>query len=256
MKDLQKKPTRTRKPSKARATAVAEAARKLREIILERGDGSFLGSREELVQTLGVGHVTLQQAARLLERERLLFVRRGTNGGYFARVPDESGVEEVVATYLRARKVGFREAHAVASVLQVEMARLAARSRDEAGRSQLGPLYERIEKADLSDPRELMRLDTVHVELTHRLAANPLGELILLVTRRLFFEAGPGSLLRTLDDVEYWRRTRLSMLRAFQDHDEEYAELITRRFGARLSQNLDMNLRLNSRDEYGVPGGG
>jgi GntR family transcriptional repressor for pyruvate dehydrogenase complex len=253
MEELKKAP-RARRVSKARATAVAEAARKLRDIILERGDGSFLGSREELVQTLGVGHVTLQQAARLLERERLLFVRRGTNGGYFARVPDEAGVEEVVAIYLRARKVGFREAHAVASVLHTEMMRLAACSKDEAGRSELPALYERIETANLSDPRELLRLDTAALELLHRLAANPLGELILLVTRRLFFEAGPGSLLRTIDDVEYWRRSRLSLIRAVQDRDAEYTEIIIRRFSERNSRNLEMNLQLNpGGDDYGLP---
>ena len=255
MKDLEKAP-RIRKAPKARTTAVAEAARKLREIILERGDGSFLGSREELVQALGVGHVTLQQAARLLERDRLLSVRRGANGGYFARVPDESGVEEVVAVYLRAKKVGFQEAHVVASALHVEMMRLAARSRDEAGRSELASLYERIETANLSDQRELLRLDAVQLELLYRLAANPLGELILLVTRRLFFEVGPRSLLQTLDDVEYWRRSRLSLIRAVQDHDEEFAEIISRRFGARLSENLERDLRLNrNSDDYGLPVG-
>ena len=226
------------KNQKVSITAVAEAAKLLREMILEKGNGAFLGSREDLVQLLGVGHVTLQQAARLLERERLLFVRRGTNGGYFARAPDEAGVGEMVATYLRARHVNYRDVHMITATLESEMERLAARSEDESARRDLVAISESIETAGSNDVRELLRLDTTYLKIVCRMAANPLGELIILVTLRLFSEMRPGSMLRAPDDADKWRYTRLKIIHAILDHDEEAVLLYSRRWAKYVNDRL------------------
>jgi GntR family transcriptional repressor for pyruvate dehydrogenase complex len=239
-------------------TAVSEAAKKLREIILAKGDGAYLGSREELVRTLEVGHVTLQQAARLLERERLLVVRRGPNGGYFARWPDEAGVEEAIAIYLRVKNAGFPQALVISNALLIEMAKLAAQSSDEVGRAEMAALRDRITSADLSDPRELFRIEDVFGDAIFKLANNPLGELILLVTRRLYFEGGAKSLLWTLSDVEAWRNSRLNIINAILDHDEQMVDLITRRFQATVRSRTEAQERLVREglpvlEAYGAP---
>jgi GntR family transcriptional repressor for pyruvate dehydrogenase complex len=229
--------------AKVKITAVSQAAKKLREIILASGDGAYLGSREELVRTLEVGQVTLQQAARVLERERLLVVRRGPNGGYFARWPDEAGVEEAIAVYLRVKNAGFREALIVGNVLLTEMAALAAQSCDETAREALRALRDRIEGADLSDPRELLRLDEIFGERIFQLASNPFAELILLVTGRMYVEGGAISLLWTRGDVEAWRFTRLNMIKAMLEHDDEVVRLFSRRFTARIFERMEAETR-------------
>lgn len=72
----------TRKPrTKPNITTAASA---LREIIWSAAEGQLLGSEEDLTAMLGVSRPTVRQVARLLEREGLLKVRRGVNGGYFA----------------------------------------------------------------------------------------------------------------------------------------------------------------------------
>jgi GntR family transcriptional regulator, transcriptional repressor for pyruvate dehydrogenase complex len=219
-------------------TAVAEAAKLLREMILEKGDGAFLGSREDLVQRLSVGHVTLQQAARLLERERLLFVRRGTNGGYFARIPDEAGVKDMVATYLRARHVSYRNIHLITTSLESEMERLAARSEDESARKDLVSISESIKTVDSNDVREVLRLHTTYLKIVCRMAANPLGELIILVTLKLFAELRPESTARAPDDAEKWRYTRLKIIQCILDHDEEAVVLYSRRWAKYVNDQL------------------
>ena len=238
MTDAMKEESQGDRAQKSSITAVAEAAKLLRELILEKGDGAFLGSREDLVQLLGVGHVTLQQAARLLERERLLFVRRGTNGGYFARAPDEAGVEEMVATYLRAKHVSYRDVHMITATLESEMERSAARSEDESARKDLEAIAESIERSGSTDVRELLRLDAIYLEIVCRMAANPLGELIILVTLRLFSEMRPGSMLRAPDDAEKWRYTRLKIIHAILDHDEEAVLLYSRRWAKYVNDRL------------------
>jgi len=232
--------TRPRRKDRAvKASAVTAAAAKLREIILQRGDGAYLGSQEDLIRLLEVGRVTLQQTARLLERERLLFVRRGVRGGYFARSPDEGGVAEAVGAYLRARHSGHREAFPVAGVLNMEMARLAARSHDEAGRAALREVGAQIEAAVFTGaPGELAALDLAHVKAVCRLAANPLGELMILVTRRLIADGEAAGAGRTLEDCEAWRRDRLNIIRAILARDEDFAELLSRQLHRRLEAGL------------------
>ena len=226
------------KSQKSPITAVAEAAKLLREMILEKGDGAFLGSREDLVQLLGVGHVTLQQAARLLERERLLFVRRGTNGGYFARAPDEAGVKEMIATYLRSRHVSYRDIHLITTTLESEMERLAARSDDESGRRDLVAISESIERVDTNDVHELLRLHATYLKIVCRMAANPLGELITLVTLKLFSELRPESTARAPEDAEKWRYNRLKIIHAILDRDEEAVLLYSRRWAKYVNDQL------------------
>src|SRR5688500_6419052 len=72
-----------------RRQLVKAAAAQLRDIILEREPGANIGSLKEVAQMLGVGIVTVQQAARILEHEGLLAVRRGPGGGYHGTRPDE-----------------------------------------------------------------------------------------------------------------------------------------------------------------------
>ncbi|HMO67746.1 MAG TPA: GntR family transcriptional regulator, partial [Novosphingobium sp.] len=60
---------------------VPETAARLREIIFAHEAGEQIGSLPELAKALGVGIVTVQQAARVLEHEGLLEVRRGPGGG-------------------------------------------------------------------------------------------------------------------------------------------------------------------------------
>jgi len=57
--------------------------------VLAAKEGALIGSEESLIADLGVSRSTLRQAARLLEREGLLRVKRGINGGYYGQPTDE-----------------------------------------------------------------------------------------------------------------------------------------------------------------------
>jgi GntR family transcriptional regulator, transcriptional repressor for pyruvate dehydrogenase complex len=83
-------------------SAVSATAEVLRSEILLRDDGDWLGSEDELLGRLGVSRPTLRQAARLLEAEELLVVRRGLNGGLFSRRPTSDAVARMASVYLRS----------------------------------------------------------------------------------------------------------------------------------------------------------
>src|SRR5689334_15151938 len=88
------------KTKQTRARLVQDTATSMRELILAREPGACIGSLRELANTLGVGIVTIQQAARVLEHEGLLAVRRGQNGGYYGMRPDEAALARAMSGFL------------------------------------------------------------------------------------------------------------------------------------------------------------
>jgi DNA-binding FadR family transcriptional regulator len=88
----------------AAASAVERVANELRDLALDSDEGAYLGSEESLGAQLGVSAPTLRQAARWLEYEQVLEVKRGVLGGYFARRPRIDVITPVAANYLRANR--------------------------------------------------------------------------------------------------------------------------------------------------------
>lgn len=92
------------------SSVAVEVAKALRSEILRRApDDMFLGSEDHLVQRLGVSRPTFREAARLLEYEELLTIRRGVGGGYFGRLPTADVVARMAGIYLLAQGTTFEE---------------------------------------------------------------------------------------------------------------------------------------------------
>src|SRR5246127_1001735 len=99
-----------------RRQIVQAAAAKLRDVILAREPGTQIGSLNEVAELLGVGIVTVQQAARILEHEGLLAVRRGPGGGYYGTRPDEAALERSMTAFMRSYPTSFEEALNITSL--------------------------------------------------------------------------------------------------------------------------------------------
>ncbi len=119
-------------------------ARRFREEILSVPDGTFLGSEEDLIAHLGVSRPTFRQAARLLEHERILIVKRGVKGGYFTQRPQIAAVTTAAALYLRTKNTSLRQLLVAAHGLDLEAVRLACASKDEEKKRPLRDLLRRL----------------------------------------------------------------------------------------------------------------
>lgn len=120
----------------APASVIQSAVARLREEILARREpGAFLGSEEDLQARLGVSRPTLRQAARILEHENLLSVRRGSRGGLFARAPSPDAVSHIAAVYLRYQGTTHRDLHSADALIVPEIARRACRHPFAAARA-------------------------------------------------------------------------------------------------------------------------
>lgn len=183
--------------------------------------------------------MTLKQTARILEHEGLLDVRRGVSGGYYGARPDIGGVERAVAIYLRVKQSGFSEALEVAGVLSCEILRRAALSEDETARAKLQALMDKIaEPRVLTDRSYLEQLERDFTDVVCELADTPLGELMLRVTMRMFFDA-PFEILPDPEHGVTWQRARLNEGRAVLAHDADFAQILAREFGRTLKAGLE-----------------
>lgn len=201
---------------------VQETAARLREMILAREPNAQIGSLKELSRLLGVGIVTVQQAARVLEHEGLLVVRRGPGGGYYGKRPDEAALERSLAAYMRVHGFGYLEALEMLVLLDCDIFPVAARCSDETLRSALRRLSERIEACETPEQRIAFEEELRH--LLFRMVTRPLLEFLMRATGRLHRAAHTGNTVFVgSEGVAVWKAGRRRMLQAVLDRDEGLA---------------------------------
>jgi DNA-binding FadR family transcriptional regulator len=224
---------------------VREIAAKLRDRILACEPEVRVGSLQEIAQLFGVGIVTVQQAARILEHEGLLSVRRGPGGGYYGTRPDEAALERSFAAYLRVHGFGYRESLEMNSLLDCEIIPAAARCTDETLRKAIQGLSERVDHCETADERVALEMELR--DLLFRMVARPLIELLSRVTFRLYTHPRAALLFPGEEGVAAWKAGRRRILEAILRRDEDLARFEAERYRREVLSRL--------RDYHPVDGG-
>lgn len=207
---------------------VQTAAQRLRELSLHSEPGARLGSLADIAARLDVGIVTVQQAARILEHEGLITVKRGPGGGYSAARPDDAALERAFATYMRVHDIDHREAFELAVMLDCEIIQAAARDLDKAAHrliSELIALLEHCKDADACIEFEIRFRETLL-----GLFEQPLLELLAKVAMQMYREEHNSILFDGAFSLEDWRRGRHRILEAILSRDEELANFEAQRY--------------------------
>jgi GntR family transcriptional repressor for pyruvate dehydrogenase complex len=171
-------------------TAVSATVDMLRDEILQRDDGEWLGWEDDLVERLGVSRPTLRQAARLLEAEELLVVKRGTNGGLFARRPTTDAVARMASVFLRAEGTTVLDLARSWFLLLEQSARLAAEHDDPLVRASLVAEVAEIRRSVPEGDRDAMFVATYAFSLELAdLSRSPTLRLFTRVLSTLIAEA-------------------------------------------------------------------
>jgi DNA-binding FadR family transcriptional regulator len=211
-------------------SAAHRAAHVLREEILRREDGDLLGSEDELIERLGVSRPTLRQAARLLEHEQVLLVRRGVKGGYYARKPDVGSVAHVAAFYLRARGTTLRETFLAAQPLFETAIRRAAAMEDAFAREKALGRFTRSDSRPLT--RTMLEQETEFMETVLELSANPAIELFVRILNQFgLTQTNARFFAGRSERVHEWSEARERLAEAIVAGDAEMAVLLNRRRG-------------------------
>jgi GntR family transcriptional regulator, transcriptional repressor for pyruvate dehydrogenase complex len=203
--------------------------RAMREDLLEAAPGAFLGLEEDVLRRYDVSRPTLRQAARVLEYEQLLDVKPGPKGGYFVERPSGDEIVRAAALYLRTRGFRFADSLTVSSATAVLMSRLAARSKDAAGREDLRLRREQYRGTDFTvrPVSALMDAEEEVRKSVARLSGNVGLEFFAAVLYRhgstdrrdAIFEGRP-------DRVREWQDARVRAVDAILAGDEEIAQLL------------------------------
>jgi DNA-binding FadR family transcriptional regulator len=209
------------------ASLAEEIADKIRRDVLQAANKAFLGSQDDLVRRYGASRPTIRQAITLLVQENLLVAKRGPSGGYFVRRSDTESAVRGLAVYLRSRDAQLTELLQAIVPLNVEMAKLAARSEDPVAKERLcrfialddalvDPDFttffrnERAFQSELSGIGGSVVFSTLLSVLTDFLAMSPRDE---------------DAYFSHLDLVSKYKTKRNLLIGAVIDHDEELAAL-------------------------------
>ncbi len=210
---------------------VQRSAERLRDLLFAVPSGTRLGALPELARKLGVGIVTVQQAARILEHEGLLEVRRGPGGGYYGTRPDDAALERAITAYMRVHPTSFEEAADITSLLFNELVPAAAECRDEELRSALRAHGDTID--DRNSEQERGSFETVFQDLLFEMVDRPLFEALTRVTLRFAHTRRAPLIDGSRAGVAEWKAGRRRIIDAILAQDAELARFEANRSNRR-----------------------
>lgn len=217
--------TQPRKP------LVQQSAERLRDLLFAVPSGTRLGALPELARKLGVGIVTVQQAARILEHEGLLEVKRGPGGGYYGTRPDDAALERAITAYMRVHPTSFDEAADITSLLFNELVPAAAGCRDERLRAALRAHGETIEMRNSEEERGAFELALQ--DLLFEMVDRPLFEALTRVTLRVAETRSEPLIDQSRAGVIEWKAGRRRIIAAILAQDAELARFEANRSNRR-----------------------
>lgn len=212
-------------------TAIGVAADRLRAIVLAAEQDALIGSEEALIGQLACSRSTVRQVARLLEREGLLRVKRGINGGYFGTRPDAGTIEATVSAYLQTLPMDPGDVTILASALWVEALRKATSSpvaEREAVCNNLRPRFKAIsEKASFDTVRDLeLAAQSAIFDLANAAYIKLIFDINSVFSRNRFTPVPDDHDGQEHQDfVLKWREAKLMELNAVSSGDRELAAM-------------------------------
>jgi GntR family transcriptional regulator, transcriptional repressor for pyruvate dehydrogenase complex len=216
---------------------VTAAVAKLREMIVQQPPETQIGSLPDLAKTLGVGIVTVQQAARVLEHEGFLKVRRGPGGGYYGTRPDAEGLSQAISGFLAMHHSAHPEAIDIITLLDCELMAAAALAKDEALREKLVELVQSVD--DRNTARQRGAFDQAMLDILYLMVDRPLMELLSRVAVHHYAEYPRGPVYGGEDGKQRWKRERRAIISAILDGDPERARFEAQRRRREIMRRLD-----------------
>lgn len=217
--------------SQPRKPLVQQSAERLRDLLFAVPSGTRLGTLPELACRLGVGIVTVQQAARVLEHEGLLEVRRGPGGGYYGTRPDDAALERAIMAYMRVHPTSIDEAADITSLLFNELVPAAAACRDDRLRAALRLHGAAID--GLYTEADIGAFELALQDLLFEMVDRPLFEALTRVTLRLAPHRKTPLIDGSRAGLAEWKAGRRRIIAAILAQDAELARFEANRSNRR-----------------------
>lgn len=215
-------------------TLVARTARELARLSLDSDDGSFIGAEDDLLTRLRVSRPTLRQAAKIVENDRLLSVRRGIKGGFYASRPDAADAIRTLARYIRIKGGTLSDILVVSRLVSEEAATRACACKDQGLRARLEQFVGQIDAND--SPPALIKAESHLVQLISEMSGNPVIELVMAIGFSFGMEEQEVALYRDEAHRSIARGLQRQLCQAILESDAEIARVLMRRRSATMLQ--------------------
>lgn len=214
--------------AESRAT---RTARDLADLSMAAEPGTWLGAEAELLLRLGVSRPTLRQAAKMVEADKLISVRRGQGGGFFASRPTAIDAIRAPARYLALNGATLDDMVRASRAISEEAAGAAAHSTDSGLRQQLYQISDSLAHADAEaeTPTSWIRRETELARLMARLSGNPVIELFMEIGYNFGHWERGHRLYQTVGERALALKTVRKLVQAVLEGDADVARLMTRR---------------------------
>lgn len=215
-------------------TLVSRTAKELARLSLEHAEGDFLGAEEELLRRLGVSRPTLRQAAKIAENDRMIDVRRGIRGGFYASRPNADDAIRMLARFLRLRGGTLAQIMDVSRLVSARAAELAAGCTDTELRARLAAFVRRIEGNDTRTA--LIEAENELAGLVSAMSGNPTIELVMAIGYSFGMEEEDSPLYRDPAQRAAARKLQHDLATAILASEPDLARLMMDRRSAAMAQ--------------------
>lgn len=251
-----RRPAQEHEPTGGAVSMVAHTASALSEMSMAAKDGDFLGAEADLLRQLGISRPTLRQAAKVVANDRLIAIRRGAGGGFYASRPSTRDAIEAPALYLKLHQATLAQMNSASGLIYPHAASLAAACIEPALIAELGAFRQELDTEIASDKTGASTVD-MEVRLADviaRMTGDPVIRLFMgisysfgLLERRINLYR--GELARRLLWLELQRR----MCDAILGRDADMAYRVGRERGAIVSEWIQGGeIKLKSRRARGA----
>jgi DNA-binding FadR family transcriptional regulator len=207
-------------------TLASRTARALANLSLAADPGAYLGAEDDLLGRFGISRPTLRQAAKMVERDRLISIRRGIKGGYFAERPDARDAIQSLARFLRIKGATLADVIHVVRPVSEEAVVAAAQRRSDADVERIRDFLAVLDDRD--SPRDMIAAELEMSRLIADMSGNPVVELVMEIGYSFGREEN-GDLYADPGRRAHTRDMQRKICLAIIDGDADIARLMMRR---------------------------
>ena len=214
--------------AESRAT---RTARDLADLSMAAEPGAWLGAEAELLVRLGVSRPTLRQAAKMVEADKLISIRRGQGGGFFATRPTALDAIRAPARYLALNGATLDDMVRASRAISEEAAGAAALSTNAGLKQQLKQFADSLAYVDASTetPTSWIRRESELARLMAKLSGNPVIELFMEIGYNFGHWERGHRLYQTAGERALALKTVRKLVQAVLEGDADVARIMTRR---------------------------
>lgn len=144
-------------------------------------EGDFLGAEADLLKVLGVSRPTLRQAAKVVQNDRLIVVKRGAGGGFYADRPTARDAIQAPAMWLKLQKATLEQMNNASRLIFPQAAFMAASCEEPALVAEMRALREDFEhrRAGEEAAHETVEYEVRLNDLVSRMTGDPVMQLYM-----------------------------------------------------------------------------